>query len=113
MATATKKENKVEKKQSKSAQIREYVKAHRAATAKEVAEKFQCSIALVHNIRGSMKRGKKKVKKSSAAVTMPTPAAIEPSPTDLCVAFVRAVGGFAEARKMLMTAEAFSGLKIR
>jgi hypothetical protein len=39
--------------------------------------------------------------------------AAEGSPTELCVTFVRAVGSFAEARKMLLTAEAFAGLKIR
>ena len=113
MATATKQEPKAGKKQSKSAQIREYAKAHRNATAIEIAEKFGCSAALVHQVRAKAK-GKKKAKRMAAAQIMTnTDATTEASPAELCVTFIRAAGGFAEAKKMLMTAEVFAGLKIR
>jgi hypothetical protein len=115
MASATK-ATKAGKKENKSALIREHVKANRNATAKEIAEKLGCSEALVHNVRTKMKRGKKKAKRSATTeASAKTHAGIsdETSPAELCVTFVRAVGSFAEARKMLMTAEAFSGLKIR
>jgi hypothetical protein len=115
MATATKQEPKAGKKDSKSAQIREYARAHRKATANEIAEKFGCSAALVHQVRRKMK-GKKKAKSTATISTIAnsnTAIAAEGSPTELCVTFVRAVGSFAEARKILLTAEAFAGLKIR
>ena len=41
MATATKREPKAGQTENKSALIREYVKAHRTATAKEISEKFE------------------------------------------------------------------------
>jgi hypothetical protein len=116
MATATKQEPKAGTKESKSAQIREYAKAHRKATANEIAEKFGCSAALVHQVRHKMKGGKKKAKRTATTQTVANKdaaIATEPHPAELCVTFVRAAGSFAEARKMLMTAEVFAGLKIR
>ena len=35
------------------------------------------------------------------------------TPAKCCVTFVRAAGGFAEAKKMLLAAEFFTGVKIR
>lgn len=115
MATATKKEPKAGRTENKSALIREYVKAHRTATAKEISEKFGCSEALVHHVRNRLK-GKRKSKPTANAPTNAiTSAAVatEANPAEMCVTFVRAAGGFAEAKKMLMTAEVFAGLKIR
>ena len=115
MATATKKQPKAGQTENKSALIREYVKAHRTATAKEISEKFGCSEALVHHVRTRLK-GKRKSKPTATAQTIAsTSAAVatEANPAELCVTFVRAAGGFAEAKKMLMTAEVFAGLKIR
>ena len=68
MATATKNEPKAGQKQNKSALIREYVKAHRTATAKEISEKFGCSEALVHHVRNRLK-GKRKSKLTANAPT--------------------------------------------
>jgi hypothetical protein len=115
MATATKKEPKAGRTENKSALIREYVKAHRTATAKEISEKVGCSEALVHHVR-NRQTGKRKSKPTASAQTIAsTSAAVatEAIPAELCVTFVRAAGGFAEAKKMLMTAEVFAGLKIR
>ncbi len=114
MATATKKAPKAGKKQSSSALIREYAKAHRSATAKQIADHLGVKEALVYNVRAKMKKGKRKAKKGAvnqAEANNHAPA--EMTPADACVTFVRAAGGFAEAKKMLMTAEAFSGLRIR
>jgi hypothetical protein len=114
MATATKKEPKAGQKENKSALIREYVKAHRTATAKEISEKLNCSEALVHHVRKGLK-GKRKSKPTAHAPTNANMSAVatEANPAELCVTFVRAAGGFAEAKKMMMTAEVFAGLKIR
>ncbi len=115
MATATKKDPKAGQKENKSALIREYVKAHRTATAKEISEKFGCSEALVHHVRNRLK-GKRKSKTTAGAQTVTNKSAAvdaEANPAELCVTFVRAAGGFAEAKKMLTTAEVFAGLKIR
>ncbi len=115
MATATKREPKAGKKENKSALIREYVKTHRTATAKEISEKLGCSEALVHQVRKGMK-GKRKSRPTATAHTIANNSAAvatEANPAELCVTFVRAAGGFAEAKKMLMTAEVFAGLKIR
>src|ERR1700676_3531257 len=60
MATATKRGRPAGKKENKSALIREYAKAHRKATAKEIAEHLGCSATLVHQVRQKMKRGRKK-----------------------------------------------------
>jgi hypothetical protein len=61
-----------------------------------------------------MKRGKKKAKHTAVVRNVAaTNETVETNPAELCVTFVRAAGGFAEAKKMLMTAEAFAGLKIR
>jgi hypothetical protein len=115
MATATKKEPKAGPKENKSDLIREYVKAHRTATAKEISEKVGCSEALVHNVRKRLKGKRKSKPTATIKTTTNTSAAVatDANPAELCVTFVRAAGGFAEAKKMLMTAEVFSGLKIR
>ena len=62
-----------------------------------------------------MKPGRKKGKRMANAQLVSTTGAVatEASPAEHCVTFVRAAGGFAEAKNMLMTAEVFSGLKIR
>ena len=112
MATATKKEPKTGKKENKSAQIREYAKAHRKATAAEIAEKLGCSEGLVHSVRNKMKRGRKKAKHISQTVAFSHEIA-QPTPAEVCVTFVRAAGGFAEAKKLLLAAEFFVGQKIR
>ena len=65
MATATKREPKAGQTENKSALIREYVKAHRTATAKEISEKFDCSEALVHHVRNRLK-GKRKSKPTAS-----------------------------------------------
>ena len=114
MATATKKESKSGKKENKSALIRDYAKAHRTATAKEIAEKLGCSEGLVHHVRNKMKRGRKKAKHTATAQTVAaTNGVAEATPAESCVTFVRAAGGFAEAKKLLLAAEFFTGLKIR
>ena len=111
MATATKKHAKTENTESKTARIRAYANAHRKATAKQIAAAVGCSVGLVHSVRGKKKRGQKKARPAVAHPTSPTQA--ELTPTEACVTFVRLAGGFAEAKKMLLTAEAFAGLKIR
>ena len=112
MATATKKAPKSDKTKSKTALILEYAKAHRSATAKEIAEKVGCSENLVHTVRHNRKKGKKKAKHSAQTIAASHEIA-QPTPAEVCVTFVRAAGGFAEAKKLLLAAEFFVGQKIR
>ena len=112
MATATR-EPKTGRKGSISEKIREYLKTHKDAKASAVAEMFGCSVANVHQAKRRGK-GKKRGRKPGSFYAAPVDhAETAATPNELCVTFVRAAGGFSEAKKMLLTAEFFAGKKIR